>query len=41
MIVRDGRARRAERDVDEESEEEEESGGRRRLPSYADAQMWQ
>jgi len=41
VIVRDGKARRAEREVGEESDEEEEDGVRRRLPSYADAQMWQ
>lgn len=43
VIVREGRVGRGERCVgeDEVSDDEGEFGGRRRLPSYADAQMWQ
>lgn len=41
VIVRAGGARTVERGGDEVSEDEAGFEGRRRLPSYADAQMWQ
>ncbi len=41
VIVRERGVERGSRVVDEVSDDESESGCRRRLPSYADAQMWQ